>query len=159
MTGAPIDLLFRLTDRDQAFPHWGPNFGRIVSGLGGAGGSMSTTLTQWDASSRPPDGTILFITNLSLNADPGSAQVATQVRCEVRNRNTDEIMSRILDINAVPDVAFPDELVVQGKVDFSILIDRFYLKTLGGFSLGADTNRVTMNWAGYVVPRGEIGFS
>jgi len=153
MTGAPIDLLYRLTQRDQAFPHWGPNFGYIT--ILGSAIAINTTRDQWDAALALPLGTVLFLTNLVLIANPGGALTAGPIDISLRNRETDNLLS-ILAISDGAPVA--ENLRINSPMDCAILLDRFYLQATGNFSAATSANRIEFSWAGYIVPAGELGF-
>lgn len=152
----PIDLLYRLTQRDLAFPHWGPTAGNLDH-TEVAGGPFASDLADWDASNRPPNGTILFITNLLAIARPAITENAIGVSVQIRNRNTDVLLTTLLNA-AVSSVPFPEDLTRQSQVDIALLVDRYYLTVSGNFSLGFGS-RVFLHWAGYVLPQGEIGFN
>lgn len=156
MTGAPLQLFHRLTQRDLAFPHWGPTAGNLehteVAGL-----IFSSDLADWDESNTPPTGTILFVTNLLCSAIPAATENAVALSVQIRNRNTGALLASILSA-VVPAVPFPEELTLQSPVDLAVLMDRQFLSVSGSFSAGFGSI-VRMQWAGYVLPQGEIGFN
>lgn len=156
MTGAPIDLLYRLTRRDEAYPHWGTNHGNVNASA--ANVLVNTTLAGWDAGPRPPNGTILFITNLLAQGTPGAGQITVDLQARLLNRRTDAVVGVLLRKQAVV-APFPQPLIVQSVFDVAIQLDRFYLQVIATFDAGVNANAVSIDWSGYVVPQGEIGFS
>lgn len=153
---APIDLLYRLTDRDKAFPHWGPSNGRLTTF--DTAGTVGTTLAEWDAGPRPPDGTILFVTSLIVTATSQTPQSADLINMFIENRITGAIVARILHDNTQTIVA-PDSLILQSAFDFALLLDRHYLRVTATFSSPIVVNQVSMDWTGYAMPQGSIGFN
>jgi len=158
MTGAPIDLLYRLTERDKAFPHWGPSFG-LVSTTRAGSTSDSTDLAEWDASRRPPRGTILFITNLTMFASATTGGlIFLEATVQVLDRENDNLVADLLG-KGPGLVAAPDTLSVRGSFDLALLMDRHYLSMSAEYSSSAGSKTISFAWAGYVVAQGEIGFS
>lgn len=152
---APIDLLYRLTQRDQAFPHWGPTYGFITRQANA--NSITTTLAEWDASSRPPNGTIMFITGIVCQAVPGTgAIIINSFSMTVRNRQTNAILTRPLMSGARTPAGEAD--MIERAMDMALPLDRFFLSVDAQFSASAAANQVFINWQGYVMPQGEIGF-
>lgn len=151
---APIDLLYRLTDRDKAFPHWGPAFGAVSRSA--TGNNVDSTLAEWDASASPPPGTILFITNILAAGSPTSGVSLSQLRVRIMNRLTGVEITRILE-GAEP-IAFPSILNLQSTFDFALPIDRYFLRVSGIFNISNANNNVSMFWSGYTMPVGQIGF-
>lgn len=152
--GAPLDLFYRLTQRDLAFPHWGPSSGLIS--LTGGGGTMQTTLADFDATKRPPDGTILFITNIMAASTPSVGVTPRPLAVRIMNRSTGVIDSVVLEREI--GAASTTTLDVQSQVDIALLMDRFYLDARAIFS-GGLANILTLSWQGFAVPKGEIGFT
>lgn len=155
MTGAPIDLLYRLTQRDEAYPHWGPNYGQIS--ITDNQVNLGTTPELWDASARPPDGTILFITHMSvesLQGDPAIGILRTTVN--IRNRLTNALLSTVLQSIEILAPGLPQ--VAQEAMDLAIPMDRFFLNAETIFSAADPANSLIFNWQGYVTAQGSIGF-
>jgi len=152
---APIDLLYRLTDRDRAFPHWGPTTGEL-NHTEAIGGSMFSSLADWDEAIRAPLETILFLTNLLAYSRPAATETATRLTVQIRNRNTLAIRTELLNAN-VAAVPFPEDLTLQSQVDIAIPLEREFLAVVGDFSVGPNS-RVFLHWTGYIMPAGAIGF-
>ena len=156
MTGAPIDLLYRLTQRDQAFPHWGPNFGLITKTLNEL--DVDLTRVDWDASSRPPAGTLLFLTNVGVTAIPNAGgEQSRELSLNVINRENDRVIATLLNDSDI--LVGPLTKTLRTNLDIAIILDRHYLGVRGEFTSAALDSTVTMTWMGYVVAQGEIGFS
>lgn len=152
-SSAPLELLYRLTQRDLAFPHWGPNYGNLTRVAGES--TLETNLAGWDAGFEAPQGTILFVTNLIAQANPGGAQTINRLEVRILNRRTDNLVALVL---ADRFTATTDTTVRSSTFDFCLLPDRDYLAVIGTFNSGASSNVVELSWLGYLVPRGEIGF-
>lgn len=153
MTAAPIDLLYRLTTRDLAFPHWGPNYGNLTTVRNEA--TLETTRDEWDAGFIASRGLILFVTGLIAQGNPGGAQTINRLEVRILNRSTDNLVALVL---AERFTATTDTVVFSRNIDFCLLPDRDYLAVIGTFNSGVSVNVVELSWIGYVVPRGEIGF-
>lgn len=152
--GAPIDLLYRLTDRDRAFPHWKPFHSFVRRTLSNV--VITTSLANWDdLDNRPPDGTLLFITSMQLEVNPGSTASALQVDLFLVNRNTNA-GAGILSRDDGVAVAFPNRMILQSPFDFAIRMDREYLTATGTFSAANVSNYVQFSMQGYVMPEGTL---
>jgi len=153
---APIDLLYRMTDRDRAFPHWGPTTGNL-NHTEVLGGVMFSTLAEWDDALRAPLGTMLFVTNLVAFARPAPTETATRLSVHILNRNTLALRTDLLNarVAAVPN---PEDLTLQSQFDIAISLEREFLSVTGEFSLGPNST-VSLHWAGYIMPAGSIGFN
>lgn len=157
MTGAPIDLLYRLTRRDEAFPHWGPNFGRIDRLDTPV--TFTTTLAEWDASLAPPAGTILFITRLTGISQPNVATTETRdLTVNLVDRESGLVIAELMRFEG-PPVLFPDRVVLRDPFDFAIVMDRHFLQISGTWNFATFSKNLILAWTGFVVPQGEIGFS
>lgn len=159
MTGAPIELFHRLTQRDLAFPHWGPHHSGVFTSANNI--VVATTLADWDANDQlPPRGTLLFITHIQVQITPGNVPAAvsvTQFDLSIFNRNTNtghNIMSRD---DGVANL-WPERMIEASAFDFALRLDRDFLLLTGVFTAAATTNRVQFQWTGYIVPQGELGY-
>jgi len=153
MTGAPIDLLYRLTTRDQAFPHWGPNFGDVLTTATAT--SLKSSRDEWDANLSLPQGTTLFITNLMLFANPGGSSSVGLIDLALINRETS---NRVTTLLTSDDALVGNIKVLQSHMDIAILLDRFYIEANSAYSGAPALHLMGFSWAGYVVPVGEVGF-
>ncbi len=153
---APIDLLYRLTQRDQAFPHWGPAQGRVVRTEFLT--VVVTTEAEFDAVHLAPAGTILFLTAILAVGIPSSGKSVFRVMTDVVRRTTDELVAQLnFRSNRAPEIN--QEMAPQTPVDYALDTDRFYLRCSGLFGAAPVTGTIELNWTGYIVPRGEIGFT
>jgi hypothetical protein len=155
MGGAPIDLLYRLTQRDQAFPHWGPAQGRLIGLVGGA--NIITTEADFDAVHLAPRGTILFLTAVLIIGTPRDTTTVREVFTEVVSRSTGLVVVLLNHQHNVAPVA-NQKMGWQTTVDYALDTDRFFLRGIGNFVGGGAGHEIDLNWTGYIVPRGEIGF-
>ena len=156
MTGAPIDLLYRLTSRDEAFPHWGPNFGLITKTAVAL--DVNLTLDDWDLSSRPPAGTLLFLTNVGVTAIPNAGgEQSRELSLNIINRENDRVIATLLNDSDI--LVGPLTKTLRTNLDIAIILDRHYLGVRGEFTSAGLASTVTLTWMGYVVAQGQVGFS
>jgi len=155
MAGAPLELLYRLTARDQAFPHWGP-FQASVALTPVVAFRVETEIETWDAVA-PPEGTVLFVTRMVIRARSQAGTNISSVGIELVNRNTGVTVSTPLIASEV--LANGVSADAFDNFDFAVLIGRFFIRGFAIFSLGSLLHVGELEVLGYVLPQGEIGFN
>lgn len=157
MTGAPIDLLYRLTQRDQAFPHWGPvmrEFSREA-----ALGTLETAVSNFDYGLPPPAGTLLFVTRvvIEVNIPLTITLLSIELLSKFRVAGLREVL--LYGETESPPIAGGTRWFYNMNMDVALLMDRRYLAARAVFSGPNAANKVTVFYSGYATAQGEIGFN
>lgn len=148
---APLERLYELTPRDQSGVLWSPHFGAITTAANNI--SVVSPVAAF-TNSAPPRGKILFITHLVLTMKAGGVLTAFSVEAVVLDIGGNPL-SRVgmLETNTVG----PDRAAVNIPIDFAMIMGDHTLQIQGSFSAATSSNEITLNWAGYSIPRGNAG--
>lgn len=151
---APLDLLYRLSDRDAALPLWGFISKTVLAQA--ANTSVITTAEAFRAFI--PEGHLLFVTEVGCSALPGLGQAAFSVNAiVVDNPGPSQQNILVMDPETFWRVAPPANAAVSGArhVDFVATADEYGLIASGFFDAGVQVNSVRLFFSGYVMPRGN----
>jgi len=153
---APIELFHRTSERDLAFPLWGPNYSGVFVTENAA--FIITSLADWDANDQlPPPGTLLWLTHMQAQVTPGTGVTALQFDLSVFNRNTNTGRNFLSSDDGV-GVAFPGRIIKETPLDFPLRLDRDFLSCSCVFSAANASNRIQFQWLAHVVPQGQLGY-
>ena len=151
----PIELLYRLTDRDAALPQWG-FFSKTVLEQASAT-SVSTDVADFRA--LIPRGFILNITRLGVHTQPGlGQQVISCIVVAYDNPGASQQNVVIPDVvNLHRSTPINDEPIVGGEtVDLVFTGDEYGISAIGNFNAGANVNSTRLIFSGYLLPRGNF---
>lgn len=150
----PIELLYRLTDRDASLPQWGFFSKSIIAQV--AAVAIETAVVDFRAVI--PRGFLLNVTRLGAHCQPGLGQsVLTCLAVVYDNPGAGQQNVVIPDIVNHHRVApAPNEAVVNSEtVDLIFTHDEYGATAIGNFDAGANVNSVRLTFSGYLIPRGN----
>jgi hypothetical protein len=152
---APIELLYRLTDRDAALPQWG-FFSKTLLVQQTARDFMTDVD---DFRALIPAGFLLNITRLGAHCQPGLGQNVESCGVVIFD-NPGASQQNV----AIPDIVnfhrsspIANEPVANSEtVDLIFTRDEYGAAAMGSFNADANVNSVRLIFSGYLLPRGNF---
>lgn len=151
----PVELLYRLTDRDAALPQWGFMSRTLLAQ--GTGTSLITDLEEFR--SLIPEGYLLNVTRLGVNALPGIGRTVLSEVVIINDNPGPSQQNVVIEdplkyVTVLP--AFVEPVSTSDNVDLVLGTDEYGLQAAATFSGTVEVNSVRLIFSGYILPRGNF---
>lgn len=151
----PIELIYRLSDRDAALPLWGFMSDTLIQQAAAA--SVLTDIAAFRG--LIPQGHILNITQVGIQGFPGLGQSVTELFALIIDNpgpiNVNNLIEDTIPFRAAAPGA-NETVTATRSVDIIATPDEYGIRAIAIFNAGVQVNTVRLFFSGYVIPRGNF---